>query len=275
MELTAAEANEQFNVEKKAWPVWFYAAVFFIPCIIAFISLRFVAELDLLFSGIIALAVMNGSINSVIAYITIRLDDKSSESLQHLEFLNNEMDKLEDTLSEANEKVTSFTGDLEEAKDVFKKIGVDLNEIDLNPIAEVVTKLKENKDGLNEVLDHMREIDVTEYIDQAKRIDWKQLLGAAEEIMGFIKQRDSMFNSPLTIAPTLASLQPNVPENEDSDLDWEQYSDSQAFTKPARPKRAATLTREPIEERKPMPKPIARLSRGNVDKSSGKLTLKR
>ena len=273
MELTIAEARDKFNVEQKSWSIWFYMFVFFAPCIIIFFLMNSIMELDLLYSGIIALAVMNGSINSVIAYITIRLDDKSSESLQHLEFLNNEMDKLENTLGEANTKVANFTGDLEEAKDVFKKIGVDLTELDLNPVADVIANLKENKDGLNEVLTHLREVDVTEYIDQAKRVDWKQLLGAAEEIMGFIQQRDNTSKPPLTIAPVLPNAEPSVPE--DSDIEWTQYADSQSFTREDAPTRVASLTREPIEERKPMPKPIARLSRGNVEKNKGKLTLSR
>ena len=99
---------------------------------------------------------MNGSINSVIAYITIKLDDKSSESLQHLEFVNIQMDKLEGTLEEANEKVTGFTADLDEAKDVFRKVGVDLTQLDLDSVADVVEKLKENREGLGEVLDNSR-----------------------------------------------------------------------------------------------------------------------
>ena len=113
----------------------------------------------------------------VIAYITIKLDDKSSESLQHLEFVNIQMDKLEGTLEEANEKVTGFTADLDEAKDVFRKVGVDLTQLDLDSVADVVEKLKENREGLGEVLDNLKKVDVSGYIDQAKRIDWKQLLG--------------------------------------------------------------------------------------------------
>ena len=81
---------------------------------------------------------MNGSINSVIAYMTIQLDTKSSESLQHLENINNEMDRLEETLQEANTKVNSFTADLDEAKDIFSKVGVDLTELDLDSVADVV-----------------------------------------------------------------------------------------------------------------------------------------
>ena len=110
---------------------------------------------------------MNGSINSVIAYMTIQLDTKSSESLQHLENINNEMDRLEEVLEEANAKVTAFTSDLDEAKGLFQKVGVDLRDLDLEPVAEVVEKLKENKTGLNSVLDNMRSVDVDDYIQQA------------------------------------------------------------------------------------------------------------
>ena len=52
---------------------------------------------------------------------------------------------------------SSFTSDLDEAKGVFQKVGGQSKELDLDPIAEVVEKLKENKDGLNEVLDNLRE----------------------------------------------------------------------------------------------------------------------
>ena len=91
--MTIEEASEHFTNTK--WPLWLYAAFFFIPCITTFLLMNYVMETDMLFSGIVALAVMNGSINSVIAYITIKLDDKSSESLEHLDFINKEMGKLE------------------------------------------------------------------------------------------------------------------------------------------------------------------------------------
>tara|TARA_Y100001978_G_C23548431_1_gene363286 strand:+ start:70 stop:789 length:720 start_codon:yes stop_codon:yes gene_type:complete len=166
-----------------------------------------------LFAGIVALAVMNGSINSVIAYMTIQLDTKSSESLQHLENINNEMDKLEKVLDEANQKVTSFTSDLDEAKGLFQKVGVDLRDLDLEPVAEVVEKLKENKSGLNSVLDNMRSVDVEDYIQQAKRIDWKQLMNAAEEIMGFIQKRSD------TPTVTTEDIMNNISLT-DSNEDW-------------------------------------------------------
>ncbi len=173
--------EEKQKREDRQWPTWLYLALFLLPASLTFAVMAYVLKLDLLFAAITSLAVMNGSINSVIAYLTIQLDTKSSESLQHLENINNEMDRLETVLEEANQKVTSFTTDLDDAKGLFQKVGVDLRDLDLEPVAEVVEKLKENKTGLNSVLDNMRSIDVDEYIQQAKRIDWKQLMDAAEK----------------------------------------------------------------------------------------------
>jgi hypothetical protein len=130
---------------------------------------------------------MNGSINSIIAWLTIRLDGQSAEALEHLDSIMREMDRLENNLDQATEMVGTFTDDLEEARRLFRKVGVSLDELDLEPVADVVEKLKENKDGINDILDNLRGVDVSAYIDQAKRIEWKQLLDGAEEIMGFIK----------------------------------------------------------------------------------------
>lgn len=218
---------EKAKREERQWPTWLYLVLFVIPATGTFCLMAFALSQDLLFSAITALAVMNGSINSVIAYLTIQLDTKSSESLQHLENINSEMDRLEATLEEANDKVQRFTSDLDEAKELFKKVGVDLHDLDLEPVADVVERLKENKDGLNQVLDHLRNIDVEEYIDQAKRIDWKSLLSAAEEVMGFIEKRNQPSESPMkSFKPVLDTP---VPEDEDVDVepDWARYRDSQ------------------------------------------------
>ena len=229
-QMTIEEAQGKFS--KNKWPVWLYALLFFVPAIITFAILRYALDMDNLFSGIVALAIMNGSINSVIAYITIKLDDKSSESLQHLDFINKEMGKLETTLEEANEKVSGFTADLEEAKDIFSTVGVDLTELDLDSVADVVEKLKENREGLGEVLDNLKNVDVTGYINQARRSDWKQLLGAAEEIMGFIQARsDSAIPAPTQLDTSkiiLATTEPEIelPEEEDEERDWVEYAES-------------------------------------------------
>ena len=254
-EMTIEEAKDHFSGKSK-WPGWLYAFFFFTPAILTFLILYFAIEMDALFSGIVALAIMNGSINSVIAYITVKLDDKSSESLQHLEFINNEMDKLETTLVEANEKVTGFTSDLDEAKGVFQKVGVNLNELDLDSVADVVEKLKENKSGLNSVLDNLRNVEVDEYIDQAKRINWKQLLGAAEEIMSFIQKREPI-PEPVTIDTSQIQLEPSLPTEEEED--WTDF---------ATPESEANYNL--LEEEEPeevsrdvkMPKPTPRLTRG-------------
>lgn len=212
--------------------------------------MTFVLEQDLLFSAITALAVMNGSINTVIAYLTIQLDTKSSESLQHLENINQEMDRLEETLEEANSKVQGFTNDLDEAKVLFQRVGVDLDELDLEPIADVVTRLKENKDGLNQVLDDLRNIDVEDYINQAQRIDWRSLLGAAEEVMGFIEARNAVNESPMKeFKPTLPSsvpddeeisLQPDWDDDEDDDDDYDEPVVSRSLRLDRKPKRKPT-----------------------------------
>lgn len=249
--------EEKQKREDRQWPTWLYLALFLLPASLTFAVMAYVLKLDLLFAAITSLAVMNGSINSVIAYLTIQLDTKSSESLQHLENINNEMDRLETVLEEANQKVTSFTTDLDDAKGLFQKVGVDLRDLDLEPVAEVVEKLKENKTGLNSVLDNMRSIDVDEYIQQAKRIDWKQLMDAAEEIMGFIQQRQ--LSEPMVIKPSLSF--DDVPEEDDDD--WSLMPREEVEP----PRRQLSLSRD--EPRKPMPKPQPRtLKRDRGDRPS-------
>lgn len=182
--------EELEEAEEPFIPTWGYIMIFTVPAIATFCLMYFSANQDILFSGIVALAIMNGSINSIIAVLTIRLDGHSQDALDHLNTIMNEMDNLEEVLSDASTKVDTFTTDLEEARSLFRKIGMDLDELDLEPIADTVEQLKDNKEGLNEILSHLRDVDVKEYIDQAKRIDWKEMLGAAEEIMGFIKSKN-------------------------------------------------------------------------------------
>ena len=214
--------EEKAKREERKWPTWLYLSLFVFPALLTFFFMSYVLGQELLLSGITALAVMNGSINSVIAFLTIQLDTKSSESLQHLENINSEMDRLEATLEEANDKVQGFTSDLDEAKVLFQRVGVDLHELDLEPVADVVTRLKENKDGLNQVLDHLRSVDVEDYINQAQRIDWRSLLGAAEEVMGFIEERNSTVESPMKeFKPTLPESVAVVPDDEEVDVEPE------------------------------------------------------
>jgi len=272
-EMSIEDAKTHFSNTK--WPVWLYAFFFFVPAIITFNVMHYLLELDILFSGIVALAIMNGSINSVIAYITIKLDDKSSESLEHLDFINKEMGKLETTLEDANEKVSGFTADLEEAKDIFRKVGVDLTELDLDSVADVVEKLKENREGLGEVLDNLKNVDVTGYIDQAKRIDWKQLLGAAEEIMGFIQARSGpAIPAPTTLDTSQVKIRkpnPTIDLPSEEGLDWIDY---------ATPDNTAEFSlmddEEPVRTIN-IPKPQPRLKREKklTRDSTARLTLRR
>jgi len=191
-------------------PAWGFLLLFFGPAGIVGIYLYNTTELDETALAIIALAVMNGSINGVIAWLTIRLDGTSNDALEHI-------DEIMASMDEANYMVQSFTTDLDEAKGVFSKVGVDLNELDLEPVGDVVEKLKENKDGLSEILENLKDIDVTHYINQAKRIDWQTMLDSVEEIMGFIKAKNEGTLSvpkPALQQPDLPDLTPEVVEDE-------------------------------------------------------------
>ena len=149
-------------------PIWGFLFLFFAPAGLTVVYLYYFSDMNSTTSSIIALAIMNGSINSVIAWLTIRLDGHSNDALDHLDTIMGTIEDLDESMDEANQMVDSFTADLEEAKSIFTKVGVDLTGIELEPIAEVVEKLKENKDGFNEILDNLKEVDVAHYINQAK-----------------------------------------------------------------------------------------------------------
>ena len=202
-------SNDRYNLDRLVIPTWGFILLFLGPSILTLGYLSYNTTLDTTATAIIALAVMNGSINSVIAWMTIRLDGHSNDAIEHMDEIMLGMENLDDTMEAASEMVTNFNTDLEEAKAVFAKVGVDLTELDLEPLAEVVEKLKENKDGFTEILDNLKEVDVTHYINQAKRIDWQTMLDSAEEIMGFIQARnDGSLNVP---KPAVANVQmPNI-----------------------------------------------------------------
>lgn len=196
-------------------PVWLFLTIFFAPAIIIVIYLTNTSGLDNTAIAIIGLAVMNGSINSVIAWLTIRLDGHSSDALEHLDTIMGAMDEFDDTISDGMENVNSFTADLQEAKGIFSKVGVDLTGLDLEPVAEVVEKLKENKTDLGSILDGMKEADFATHIEQVKSIDWTSLLGSIEEIMIFIEARNKTGASPYVVTkPELPSL-PSSEEDDD------------------------------------------------------------
>ena len=133
--------------------------------------------------------------------------------------------------------VNSFTQDLNEAKDIFSKIGVDLTGLDLEPIAEVVEKLKENKSDLASILDSMKEADFASHIEQVKNIDWSSLLASIEEIMGFIHSKNRTTSEFVT---------PKIPssfQTEDSEDFFSAPSVSNVNLNP--PPRGLTLTPPP------------------------------
>lgn len=227
-------------------PTWAYLFLFIVPAACTFYLMNVILELDSLLSAVTSLAVMNGSINSIIAWLTIRLDGQSAEALEHLDSIMREMDRLEKTMDEATEMVGTFTDDLEEARRLFRKVGVSLDELDLEPIADVVEKLKENKDGINDILDNLRGVDISTYINQAKRIEWKQLLDGAEEIMGFIKDTgDKPIKMPtpsigMPKLPTLPTPEPVIEEPTIEELlgedDWFEDEEDEWYDEPAPPK---------------------------------------
>ena len=238
----------------KVIPAWLYVIIFTVPAIVTFYVMRVHYELDLLLTAVTSLAVMNGSINSIIAWLTIRLDGQSAEALDHLDAIMSEMDRLENTLNDANAKVDSFTTDLDEARGLFKKVGVSLDELDLEPVAEVVEKLKENKDGLNDILDNLRGVDIEEYINQAKRIEWKQLLNSAEELMTFVTSSNAgnpiSMPAPSIGMPKLPDLtpEPSVEDlldsfGDDEEEDWGLDEEDDFFNDPPAPKKNLTMKR--------------------------------
>jgi hypothetical protein len=226
-----------------------YIFVFTIPAITTYSIMQLYLGVDTLLSAVTSLAVMNGSINSIIAWLTIRLDGQSSEALDHLDSIMTEMDRLESTLDEANDKINNFTGDLDELRTLFKKVGVSLDELDLEPVAEVVEKLKENKDGLNDILDNLRGVDIEEYINQAKRIEWKQLLNSAEELMAFVSSSNQ--GKPIAMPtpsvgmpklPTLPVPEPTIEELLSYDEEEEDWGAEDSFFS-EEPKKNLTMKR--------------------------------
>ena len=262
------EAVERIVENQTVLPTWAYVTIFTLPGLSIFCLMYLYLELDVLLSAVTSLAVMNGSINSIIAWLTIRLDGQSAEALDHLDTIMIEMERLETTLDEANEKVDSFTVDLEEARVLFRKVGLEISDLDLEPVADVVEKLKENKDGLGEVLDNLRGVDVSTYIDQAKRIEWKKLLNSVEEIMSFINTQDPSKPKPKLPTPSIGMPKlPTLPTPEpapapeptideligdlpDDDDDWLEYEDDDEIFEeppakpnlnPSRPKKDKSL----------------------------------
>jgi len=83
---------------------------------------------------------MNGSINSIIAWLTIRLDGQSAEALEHLDSIMSEMDRLENTLDQANERVESFTTDLDNLLKLVKDACSTIVYLDDNLVVQVTAR---------------------------------------------------------------------------------------------------------------------------------------
>ena len=116
----------------KLIPSWLYLVLFFLPAAITFSVSYMYLGWDVLFSAITSLAIMNGSINMVIAWLTIRLDGHSNEALDHLETIMDEMDKLEDTLDEANNMVYCISEAITFLFKVFANV-TNLSDVLINP----------------------------------------------------------------------------------------------------------------------------------------------
>jgi len=240
-EIIEHEEDEQMFIssiknDDGLWPTWVYLILFFGPASITYGIARYELNFDPLFAGITALAIMNGSINMVIAWMTIRLDGHSNEALEHLETIMDEMDKLEDTLDDANRMVSEFTGDLGEAQELFRRVGVNLNDLDLEPIAEVVESLKENKDDLNEILGNLRDVDVPMYVREVKSIDWPALLAGINDVMAFIKTKkdESIPRKPIgQVINVMPTFDDDIPEDDElDDFEEDEFDEYRLMPKP-------------------------------------------
>ena len=80
-----------------------------------------------------------------------------------------------------------------------------MTSLDLEPIADVVEKLKENKGDLSSILDNMKDADFASHIEQVKSIDWSSLLASIEEVMQFIERRNKGNQSSQFVTPQLPS----------------------------------------------------------------------
>jgi hypothetical protein len=245
-----SDSLEAAESSKLQIPVWVYLLLFFAPSSAMLLYLYQFTDLNTTTSAIIALAVMNGSINSVIAWLTIRLDGHSTDALEHLDAIITEMDNLEETLDDANEMVTSFTTDLNDAKRMFEQVGLDLGKVDVDSVSDVIEKIKENRVDINELLDNLKEVDITSHLEQAKRIDWNMLLDSAEEVMRAAK--DSSPAKPSVSNVVLPNLEAPVPETPIIDEDDSDFFDEEPSTSIdlSPPRRTPSLDLRPPRRRR-------------------------
>jgi hypothetical protein len=248
-----SDARGAAESSKLQVPVWVYLLLFFAPSSAMLVYLYQFTDLNSTTSAIIALAVMNGSINSVIAWLTIRLDGHSTDALEHLDAIITEMDNLEETLDDANDMVTSFTTDLNDAKRMFEQVGLDLGKVDVDSVSDVIERIKENRVDINELLDNLKEVDITSHLEQAKRIDWNMLLDSAEEVMSFIRAaKDSSPAKPSVSNVVLPNLEAPVPETPIIDEDDSDFFDEEPSTSIdlSPPRRTPSLDLRPPRRRR-------------------------
>ena len=105
-------SNDRYSINRLRIPTWGFILLFLGPSIVTLGYLSYNTTLDTTATAIIALAVMNGSINSVIAWMTIRLDGHSNDAIEHMDEIMMSMENLDDTMEEASEMVTNFNTDL-------------------------------------------------------------------------------------------------------------------------------------------------------------------
>ncbi len=232
-------------------PTWVYLLLFFAPSTVTLLYLYSGTGLDTTTSAIIALAVMNGSINGVIAWLTIRLDGHSTDALEHLDAIINEMDNLEETLDEANEMVTSFTTDLTEAKNMFQQIGIDMGKVDIDSVSDVINRIKENRGDINIMLDNLKEVDVTKHLEQARRIDWQMLMDSAEDIMSFIRtNKDATAPKPAVTNVILPELPSTIEDPIIDDDDDGFFQEPEPMIDLLPPKKVNSLDLRPPRRRR-------------------------
>ena len=223
--------------ERTVIPNWGFVLLFFGPATLSIVY--FSEELGLNLSDTFqnAVLVLNASVNLVIAYLTITIYGTQNEIMD-------QADEVVDMIGDVSEATQFFVSDISEAKSVFTQVGLDISSLDLEPVADVVEKLKENKPSLTEIFDNMKEVDISKYISQAKRIDWQALLDSAEEIMGFIENQKGLeIPTPSVTSTNLPKIGEDLfldDEDEDffdeTDLDLQPPSKNLDLQPPRRPK---------------------------------------
>ena len=104
------EDNSHFDRDASAFSMTtvIYVLLFIVPALSVFALLQLNSDWGLTNVSIVSVAILNASINSVIAYLTIRLDGKSNDTLDHLDVVIDATEELDETLQDANKKVIIY-----------------------------------------------------------------------------------------------------------------------------------------------------------------------